>query len=257
MISLLLVALSLGKYQSIKSKDSSLSVRSKPDKTVAAQSKNSKKDDKPAASSKQKKSRVTYREGFYYEKIGEKVLSRIKGISYPKDASNCRVSINDLRYCRVKYVDFNGETQSGEMICSKKIADDVMEIFSELYDSGYEIESIRLIDDFDGDDEASMEANNTSCFNYRPIAGSSKLSNHSLGLAIDINPLYNPCITYDKSGKEKVAPANGVDYANRKKEFDHKIDEKDLAYKLFKKHGFTWGGDWHSLKDYQHFEKNY
>ena len=166
--------------QNEQASDSSLSVKSKHGKTATAQSKKKKKNTT-------KRSRVTYRKGFYYEKIGKKVLNRIKGISYPKDASNCRVSIGDLRYCRVKYVDFNGETQSGELICSKKIADDVMEIFSELYDNGYEIESIRLIDDFDGDDETSMEADNTSCFNYRPIAGSSKLSNHSLGLAIDIN----------------------------------------------------------------------
>ena len=33
------------------------------------------------------------------------------------------------------------------------------------------------------------------------------------------------------------------------------IDRNDLCYRLFVKHGFTWGGSWRSLKDYQHFER--
>ncbi|MCH4192388.1 MAG: M15 family metallopeptidase [Butyrivibrio sp.] len=195
---------------------------------------------------------TVYRSGFSYEPVPDDVLKRIKGISYPKD---CPVAITTLRYCKVLYIDFNGEKQSGELICNKSIADDVMEIFSNLYDNGYQIESIRLIDDYGGDDESSMEADNTSCFNYRTIAGSKKMSKHSLGLAIDINPLYNPSITYDKKGNAKIAPSNATDYADRTVAFPYKIDDQDLAFKEFTSRGFTWGGNWNSLKDYQHFEK--
>ena len=194
----------------------------------------------------------TYRDGFYYENIPQSVLDRIQGISYPKD---CPVSLTALRYCHIRYIDFDGNKQDGEMICNKAIADDVMQIFSQLYDSGYQIESIRLIDDFGGDDEASMEADNTSCFNYRTIAGSSKISKHALGLAIDINPLYNPSVTFDKKGNSIIAPSTATDYIDRTKNFAYKISDQDLAYKLFTKHDFIWGGNWNSIKDYQHFEK--
>ena len=112
-----------------------------------------------------------------------------------------------------------------------------------------------MIDEYDGDDLASMEDNNTSCFNYRPVEGTSSLSKHALGLAIDINPFYNPYITYNKDGSEKISPANASVYADRTASFPYKIDENDLCYQLFKEHGFTWGGHWNSCKDYQHFQK--
>ncbi|MBE5842371.1 MAG: M15 family metallopeptidase [Butyrivibrio sp.] len=196
--------------------------------------------------------RVTYVDGFYYEPISNDVFKRISGVSYPVD---CTISLDDLRYVGLLYVDFDGNTQSGEMICNKAIAQDLLEIFSELYNNGYQIESIKLIDEFDGDDTASMLANNTSCFNYRVVEGTNRLSNHAKGLAIDLNPLYNPYITYNKDGSTNISPEGSEAYADRNASFPYKIDENDLAYKLFKEHGFTWGGNWNSVKDYQHFEK--
>jgi len=82
-----------------------------------------------------------------------------------------------------------------------------------------------------------------------------KLSNHSKGLAIDINPLYNPYVKTNKNGKIIISPEKGKKYADRKQSFPYKIDKNDLCYKEFIKHGFIWGGAWKSLKDYQHFEK--
>jgi hypothetical protein len=100
-----------------------------------------------------------------------------------------------------------------------------------------------------------MEDNNTSCFNYRVVEGSTSLSKHAYGLAIDINPLYNPYITYENDGSLSVSPASAKAYADRSISFPYKIDENDLCYKLFTEHGFTWGGNWNSVKDYQHFQK--
>ncbi len=196
--------------------------------------------------------RVTYQEGFYYEPIPNDVFRRISGISYPVD---CTVPLSDLSYVVVQYMDFNGESQRGELICNKDLAQDMVEIFYELYTSGYQVESIKLVDEFDGDDTASMLANNTSCFNYRVVEGTTKLSNHAYGRAIDINPFYNPYVTYKKDGTTKISPEGSEPYADRDAEFPYKIDENDLAYKLFNAHGFKWGGDWNSSKDYQHFEK--
>jgi hypothetical protein len=196
--------------------------------------------------------RITYMDGFYYEPITNEVFKRISGISYPVD---CTVPLDELRYVGLMYVDFNGETQKGELICNKALAQDMVEIFYELYSNNYQLESVKLVDEYGGNDTASMLANNTSCFNYRVVEGTTRLSNHAYGRAIDINPFYNPYITYNKDGTTNVSPAGSEAYADRSASFPYKIDENDLAYKLFKEHGFKWGGDWNNSKDYQHFEK--
>ena len=114
------------------------------------------------------------RESFYFEPLSEDVISRISGISY---VENPDISLDELRYLSLLYVDFNGDSQHGEMICNESIAQDLLEIFYELYNNDYRIESIKLIDEFGGDDTKSMLANNTSCFNYRVVEGSKRLSN--------------------------------------------------------------------------------
>lgn len=184
---------------------------------------------------------------FTSEEISDEIFNRIYGISYGAD---CTIPREDLRYLTVSYVGFDGESHVGELICNKAISEDLLDIFEKLYDAKYEIERIELVDNYNGDDEASMAANNTSCFNFRFIAQTTKLSNHAKGMAIDINPLYNPYIT--SSG---FTPINAGDYVDRSTAFAHKIDENDLCYQLFIEHRFTWGGSWTHSKDYQHFEK--
>lgn len=201
--------------------------------------------------------RVTYKDGFYYQPLDDMVIDRITGCSYPvlEEGESIEIGYNDLSYVVVQYVGFDFETHQGEIICNNAIAQDLVEIFYELYRNEYQFESIALIEEYGGDDYASCEANNTSCFNYRQVVGSSSLSKHALGLAIDINPLYNPYITYNGDGSYNVYPETAVDYADRSKAFPYKIDENDLCYKLFTEHGFTWGGNWNSVKDYQHFQR--
>jgi len=178
------------------------------------------------------------------------IFSRIKGKSYKDD---CTVPLSDLRYLHVLHMGFDGETYEGELICNKYIAEDLLEIFEELYEAGYEIEKIKLVDEYDADDEASMADNNLSAFNFRFISHTTKISKHGYGLAVDINTLYNPYVkTVD--GNLSIEPANATEYVDRTKDFPHKIDENDLAYKLFTEHGFEWGGSWTKSKDYQHFE---
>ena len=148
-----------------------------------------------------------------------------------------------------------GTSENGLFVMTTEALVSSLKILSSLLGRHYGRQVILLIDEYDGDDLASMEDNNTSCFNYRPVEGTSSLSKHALGLAIDINPFYNPYITYNKDGSEKVSPANASAYADRTSSFPYKIDENDLCYQLFKEHGFTWGGHWNSCKDYQHFQK--
>ena len=161
----------------------------------------------------------------------------------------------ELDTLQVRHVDGNGRTQQGIVVCNKKISNDLRDIFEELYKAKYSIERIRPISEYGNDDERSMRANNTSCYCYRVVEGSTKLSKHAQGLAIDINPLYNPCVKRKKDGTLLIQPATGKPYADRSKSFKYKITQQDLCYRLFIQHGFRWGGSWRSLKDYQHFEK--
>lgn len=188
---------------------------------------------------------------FYSMKLNKSVLSRIYGISY-KD--NPTIDYEDLRYIRVLHYDFNEDVRIGELIVHKDISTDIVDIFYELYEARYPIEKMVLIDEYNGDDNTSMADNNTSAFNYREIAGSNTLSKHSMGFAIDINPLYNPYVK-TKNETTTVLPIEGKDYIDRTLPNEYYIEKDDVCYKAFTKRGFTWGGSWNSLKDYQHFEK--
>lgn len=168
------------------------------------------------------------------------------------------VEIGMLRHVRIVHYDYSGNVKRGELVCNKSIADDLISIFRQLYEHRYPIHSVALIDEYGADDDASMRANNSSAFCYRRIKGSTRLSKHSLGLAIDINPMQNPCVRHASDGKVvTVEPdvAEARRNAVRSPKMPHQIDRSDLCYKLFVAHGFRWGGAWRTKKDYQHFEK--
>ena len=189
---------------------------------------------------------------FTIDTISDAVFQRMQGKSFKRD---CTVKRSELRYLRLSHYDAEGKEHIGELVCNKMIANDLKEIFQELYKHHYPIQRMQLVDDYDADDEQSMRANNTSCFNFRRIAGSTKLSKHSQGLAIDINPLYNPYVKRQANGTLIVQPANATCYADRRKAIPYKIERDDLCYRLFIKHGFKWGGAWTRQQDYQHFER--
>lgn len=193
-------------------------------------------------------------DSFYYTELTEDIRERITGKSYPDTEDPLQIAYEDLAYVHVLHYDFQAQVQEGELICNQFIAQDLVDIFYELYESRYPIEKIQLIDEYDADDEASMADNNTSCFNYRTVPGRTKLSNHAYGYAIDVNPLYNPYVR-TKDGETLISPDNAVPYADRSASFSYKIDKDDLCYRIFVEHGFEWGGSWNSSKDYQHFEK--
>lgn len=189
---------------------------------------------------------------FCYTPITDDVFARIKGKSYKDD---CTVPRDELRYVKILHYGFDGNVHVGELIVNRKIADDVIYIFSSLFDEKYPIEKILLVDEFDADDNKSMAANNSSSFNFRTVENSDSLSLHSYGLAIDINTLYNPYVVPKKDGTTAVYPVEGTAYADRSLNCIYYIRPDDICVRLFKECGFTWGGDWTSVKDYQHFEK--
>lgn len=185
---------------------------------------------------------------FYISSITDDIFSRINGRSYNKDAP---VGREQLRYVHILHIGVDGFAHEGELIVNEVIARDVLDIFYELYQIGYVLESVVLIDEYGADDNASMAVNNTSGFNARKVAGTEVWSNHAYGLAIDINPLYNPYV----GESDTVLPATARQYTDRSGEFDMKLDAGDECCRIFAEHGFTWGGDWENVKDYMHFEK--
>lgn len=188
---------------------------------------------------------------FYVEELNQEIIDRITGKSYKE---NSDIPYTDLRYIRVLHMGFDELTHIGELIVNKAIAEDVVEIFRELYNIEYPIEKMLLIDEYDADDLKSMADNNSSAFNYRYIEGTARRSVHSDGMAIDINPLYNPYVRI-RDGKLEVLPEEASEYVDRTKENRYYIRKDDHSYNAFVSRGFTWGGEWKNSKDYQHFEK--
>jgi hypothetical protein len=193
---------------------------------------------------------------------GEK--AKMSSTSLNEEDKKCPVPFEDLCSVGVKYVSRWGDDATGTIIVHKEVAAAVAAIFEELYEMNFMIQSISPMYNYNGDDDRSMRDNNTSAFNCRMKTNSqTSFSEHSYGLAIDINPLTNPYVRGNQ-----IEPPTGAEYIDS--------DREALAVSLggrgfwpgggivtptiaavFKKHGFQWGGDWTgSTKDYQHFSKS-
>lgn len=183
---------------------------------------------------------------FMYSEIPDNIKEIMKGKSMPEQAN---ISYEDLAYIKLTHYGFDNEIHNGEMVVDKRLAQDVVDIFKELYDKKYPIEKVRLIDEYNADDNLSMNDNNSSAFCYRTIKGSNKISNHGKGMAIDINPFQNPHVI-----GETTNPVEAYMYSDRTIGHTGIIIEGDDCYNAFVKRGWTWGGHWNN-PDYQHFEK--
>ena len=188
---------------------------------------------------------------FTISDIDSVTFSRMRGKSYKAE---CTIPLSELRYIKALHITLDGEIRLGEMVVNVAIANDILTILRALYKDGYPIEKMVLVDEYNADDEVSMRDNNSSAFNYRHTPNGTRLSAHSRGMAVDINPLYNPYVK-QYTDRTYVAPATATDYIDRNGPFPYKIERDDLCCRLFFKHGFEWGGDYKSIKDYQHFEK--
>ncbi|GAB4295538.1 MAG: M15 family metallopeptidase [Ignavibacteriaceae bacterium] len=153
---------------------------------------------------------------------------------------------DSLTLIDVEYYSFDGKLHRGQVVIHKSVAQDITEIFDIIKKTGFPIEKVIPISQYNWSDEASMQDNNTSAFNYRFISGSKILSMHAQGLAIDINPKLNPYI------KNHLIAPEGASYNTM---IPGTIDDTSRIVAEFKIRGWQWGGDWKKLKDYQHFEK--
>jgi hypothetical protein len=160
----------------------------------------------------------------------------------------CPVPPDSLRVITMSHWNYAGSVSTGKLVVAAGLANQVIEIFRDLYDARFPIERMRLVDEYGGDDDQSMAANNTSAFNCRLVTGGSSYSEHSYGRAIDINPLVNPYV----KGSIVLPPA-GSPYVDRSLDAPGMIHANDEVVQAFAARGWIWGGTWSSLKDYQHF----
>jgi len=154
--------------------------------------------------------------------------------------------LENLELVEVYYYGFDEKLHKGQLVIHKEVVEDIKEIFNFIKESRFPLNKVIPMSAYDWSDERSMSDNNTSAFNYRFISGTRVTSKHAYGLAIDINPLLNPYIK-----NEQCIPA-GSTYDTTKA---GTISAGSQLVREFKERGWTWGGDWKNLKDYQHFEK--
>nr|WP_234816276.1 M15 family metallopeptidase [Mycolicibacterium agri] len=164
----------------------------------------------------------------------------------------CPVGPELLRRVSLDHVGFDGQTHRGELIVHQDLVADVIAVFEQLYRLRYPIEKMRTVEHYpDALDELSMEDNNTSAFNCRPLPSGRGWSLHAYGRAIDINPLINPYI--DSRGN--IEPKNAGPFLDRARTDPGMLHAGDPAVLAFTDRGWRWGGDWRTPKDYQHFER--
>jgi len=189
-----------------------------------------------------------YAATFRIDPVPAAMVQKMRGVTWHE---GCPVGPQDLRQLTVTYRNFAADSQTGLLIVNKEVAGELKSIFELLYKHRFPIAHISPIEDFGGNDDASMAANNTSAFNCRDTTGRPGVfSNHSWGRAIDINPLINPYVKGDI-----VLPPRGRAYIDRTRDFPGSILKGSYIVRIFDAAGWTWGGRWADRQDYQHFEK--
>ena len=155
-----------------------------------------------------------------------------------------------LRLVEVTYLGFDDEAHRGRLVIHEREADGVLAAMERLYALRFPIRRIELIDRYGADDHRSMNADNTSAFNCRYVAGTTRWSMHAYGRAIDINPVENPYVSGDH-----VSPPAGEPYADRSRDAPGMIHDGDAVERAFaRKAGWEWLGDGpQPIRDYQHF----
>ena len=182
-------------------------------------------------------------------RLSENLRDRITGSSW---RPGCPVKLRDLRLVRLTHLDFSGEPRRGKLVVHRWFADEFVRVFRKLYDVGFRIRKMQLVDRYGADDMRSMRADNTSAFNCRYRDGSCcTWSMHAYGKAIDINPVENPYV-----GNWGVSPPNGADFVDRTPKRKGMIGHGDAVWRAFRRVGWEWGGDWGWPIDYQHFSVN-
>jgi poly-gamma-glutamate synthesis protein (capsule biosynthesis protein) len=178
--------------------------------------------------------------------ISDEIRARIAGKSWREDDVRCP-RLPDLAYLRVDHVTMDGSVARGELIVAAALAGRTVELFRRLYAIGFPIRQLRLVDDYGASDDLSMDADNSSAFNFRVVAGTTVLSQHALGRAIDLNPVENPWRRPDR-----ILPSAGVQFSGRSVIRPGMIVRPGPVVAMLDEQGWEWGGDWQHAFDDHH-----
>ena len=178
--------------------------------------------------------------------ISDAIRARMAGVSWREDDARCP-RLADLAYLRVDHVTMDGGVARGELVVAAALAQRAIDLFRRLFELGFPIRQLRLVDEYRADDDASMDADNSSAFNFRVVAGTNVLSQHALGRAIDINPRENPWRRPDR-----ILPAAGAAFADRAHVRPGMIVRPGPIVAALDEHGWEWGGDWRHAFDDHH-----
>lgn len=163
----------------------------------------------------------------------------------------CPVGVDELRYLVVSHWGFDGLPHTGELIVNAAEAENVVGVFERLHAERFPIEQMRVAARTDIGAPPTGDGNGTGSFVCRPVRGATKWSQHAFGLAIDINPFHNPYARGDV-----VLPELASAYVDRTRDLPGMIQPDSVAVEAFADIGWSWGGDWNSLKDWMHFSRN-
>lgn len=168
---------------------------------------------------------------------------------YSSNSKAIQIINNELTAINIPYWGFDDNLHEGQLVCNKLVAKDLQNVFEQLFQLHFCIAQMKPIGYFNFSDSISMQANNTNCFDFRLQTHSKyKLSKHSHGLAVDINPIQNPYV------KGKIIYPNNANTINKGKIDKHsELGKKVIS--IFKQIGWKWGGNFKHNKDYMHFEK--
>lgn len=182
---------------------------------------------------------------FVARRLSPAVRKRVTGVSWHR---GCPVSRGRLRYLRIAYHGFDGRVHRGEMIAAATSVGALRRAFGSLFDRGFPIRRMRLVDDYAGSDYRSIEADNTSAFNCRAVTGGSRWSEHAYGRAVDVNPIENPYVSGGRTSHRASRP-----YLDRSRHRRGMAFAGGALVRAFKRVGWGWGGNWSDPTDYQHF----
>lgn len=160
----------------------------------------------------------------------------------------CPVALADLRYVRVAFRGFDGAAHTGELVVAASEARGVAGVFRTLFRAGFPIEEMRLPGTADLEAAPTGDGNNTAGLVCRAARGQTRWSAHAYGLAIDVNPFQNPYVNGDL-----VLPELASAYLDRDRGRPGMVRPDDVVVRAFARIGWSWGGEWQSLRDYQHF----
>lgn len=156
-----------------------------------------------------------------------------------------------LQVLAVYFIGFDDILHCGQIVVARELEKEVLDIFSELCALRFPIEKVIPLARFNWSDDESMNANNSSGFNYRAIVGGENLSYHATGRAIDINPRQNPYIKPNSDSPNLILPPNAVYNPHQK----GTLTAHSEAVRVFESRGWEWGGRWTTRFDYHHFQK--